>query len=183
MGGRGVFFSFHHSRDNGRIGQVRNVWVTKGKTNSLLDKADWEKIKQQGEDAIKSWINEQLKGTSITIVLIGKETSTRKWVKYEIKKSVLGGNGLLGIYIHNLEDFRTQETDSQGENPFKQFCIAEGKDDGKKYILTISEYQSSSKYRDGNYLSSFVDTYNWKLDDGYNNIEKWIEKSIKDKKW
>ena len=52
-----------------------------------------------------------------------------------------------------------------------------------KNILTISEYQSSSKYRDGNYLSSFVDTYNWKLDDGYNNIEKWIEKSIKDKKW
>jgi hypothetical protein len=40
----------------------------------------------------------------VTVVLIGAETSGRKYVTYEIEKSIACGNGLLGIYINNIKD-------------------------------------------------------------------------------
>ncbi|WP_132282769.1 TIR domain-containing protein [Natranaerovirga hydrolytica] len=36
---------------------------------------------------MKEWIDEQLKGTFVTVILIGNETADRKYVQYEIKKS------------------------------------------------------------------------------------------------
>jgi hypothetical protein len=41
---------------------------------------------------------------SSTVVLIGSETANRKYVGYEIQQSVARGNGLLGVYVHNLKD-------------------------------------------------------------------------------
>ena len=100
---RKVFFSFHHSGDIGRIGQVRNSWLTKGEDAGYVDEADWESIKRQGEGAVKKWIDTQLNGTSVTVVLIGNETASRPWVNYEIRESHKKKNGLLGIYIHNCK--------------------------------------------------------------------------------
>ncbi|MDD5500743.1 MAG: TIR domain-containing protein [Candidatus Omnitrophica bacterium] len=118
---RRVFFSFHFERDVWRAGQVRNCWVTKPSREEAgyIDAADWEEVKKGGDEAIKKWIREQLKGTSVTIVLIGAETSGRKYIEYEIEQSIEKGNGLLGIYIHNLKD-KDGETDSKGCNPFKE---------------------------------------------------------------
>ena len=36
--------------------------------------------------------------------MIGAKTSERKWVKEEIAQSEARGNGLFGIYIHNIKD-------------------------------------------------------------------------------
>ena len=52
---------------------------------------------------MQKWIDEQMKGTSVTVVLIGAETSTRPHVGYEIAESHKKGNGMLGIYIHNIK--------------------------------------------------------------------------------
>lgn len=65
----------------------------------MIKPAGWESIKRQGDQAIHNWIENQLNGTSVTVVLIGSETSTRRWVKYEIKRSVERGKGLSGIDI------------------------------------------------------------------------------------
>lgn len=180
---RKVFFSFHYERDNWRVSQVRNTWVTKGKADSFLDKAQWEKIKRSGKHSIEDWIKKQMKDTSITIVLIGESTSSRDWVNYEIEQSVLKGNALLGIYIHNIKD-REGKKSYKGKNPFKNWCIAEDRN-GKKFILRVSEYQKNTgifgKYTNGKYLN--VKTYDWKLNDGYNNISSWVEQAIKNKKW
>ena len=64
-------------------------WVTQPNREAagFWDAADWEKVKRQGDDVIKRWINKQLEGTSVTAVLIGAETSDRKWVRYEVKES------------------------------------------------------------------------------------------------
>ena len=43
-------------------------------------------------------------GTSVTVALIGAATSNRKYVSYEIEKSLLRGNGMLGIRINNIKD-------------------------------------------------------------------------------
>src|SRR3989344_1879047 len=103
---RRVFFSFHFERDAWRSGQVRNCWLTKPDRESAgyWDAAKWEEVKTKGDQAIKNWINNSLSGTSVTVVLIGAETSERVWVKYEISESYKRGNGILGIYIHNIKN-------------------------------------------------------------------------------
>lgn len=114
---RKVFFSFHFSRDAWRVSQVRNSNVISGYDKSpFYDKATWQSIERQGERAIQNWIEEQLKGTSVTVVLIGRETATRRWVKYEIQRSIELGKGLIGIDISKISD-QHGNTDDTGVNP------------------------------------------------------------------
>src|SRR5215211_3716874 len=102
---RKVFFSFHFERDSWRAAQVRNSGITRTKdVSGFMDAADWEEVKRGGEESVMRWINNQLEGTSVTVVLIGAETSTRPYVRYELRKSWEKGNGILGIYIHQLQD-------------------------------------------------------------------------------
>ncbi|NNM79824.1 MAG: TIR domain-containing protein [Gallionella sp.] len=104
---RKTFFSFRYKKDNWRAGIVRNSWVTKDKEKvaaGFFDSAEWEKVKKETDSAIEKWIDEQLKGTSVTVVLIGTDTAGKKWINYEITSSCKKGNGLLGIHIHQLKD-------------------------------------------------------------------------------
>ena len=84
--------------------------------------ASWEAVKRKGDEAVKQWIRRNLEGTSVTVVLIGYETATRKYVGYEIDQSYDRGNGLLGIYIHNIRD-ENRLTDLKGENPFDKWYV------------------------------------------------------------
>ena len=103
---RKVFFSFKY-KDVSRAMIVRNSWVTQGKEAAgFIDAAGFEKVKQQGDPAIKTWIDNQLTGTSVTVVLVGKETCASRWVKYEIEKSIEIGNGLLGIDVSKIKDLQ-----------------------------------------------------------------------------
>jgi hypothetical protein len=157
---RRVFFGFHYERDVWRASQVRNSWVTKPNREyaGFIDAASWEAVKKQGKEAIKKWIEDQLSGTSVTVVLVGAETSTREWVQYEIKASHERGNGMLGIYIHNIKD-SNQKTDTPGNNTFGEI------------------------YKDPNgnsvYFWQLYPTYDWVLNDGYNNLGGWVEKAAK----
>lgn len=112
---RHVFFSFEYS-DVSRAMVVRNSWVTKGKTAAgFIDAAEFEEIKKKGD--IKNWIDDQLDGTSVTVVLVGEQTCSSKWVKYEIEASKERGNGLLGIDISKIEDFNKNTSERCGEIP------------------------------------------------------------------
>jgi hypothetical protein len=61
-------------------------------------------------------IDDALKGTSVTAVLIGKQTASRNYVKYEIEQSIARGNGLLGVRIEKIGN-RMGITDTAGPNP------------------------------------------------------------------
>ncbi len=114
---RRTFFSFHYERDVWRASVVRNSDVTKSDVDSeWIDASLWEEAKRKGDGAVKKLIDGALLGTSVTAVLIGSETASRKWVRYEIDQSVGRGNGLIGIYIHSIED-RDGNTDAKGANP------------------------------------------------------------------
>ncbi|SRR6266403_1156867 len=107
---RRVFFSFHYSHDVWRANQVRNCNVVAGTdTAGFFDHSEYEEAKRKGSDGIKRMILKNLRNTSVTVVLIGTETASRPWVKYEIAQSIAQKNGLLGIYIHHLKD---QDSDS-----------------------------------------------------------------------
>ena len=115
---RRVFFSFEYEEDISRSMVVRNSWVAQGKEAAgFIDAADFEAIAEEGDEAIEEWIDEQLKGTSVTVVLVGEKTSDSKWVKYEIEKSEDVGNGLLGIDISKIKDLDGNTTERCGKIP------------------------------------------------------------------
>jgi hypothetical protein len=117
MMARRVFFSFKYE-DVTRAMVVRNSWVTQGKEAAgFVDAADFEKLKKQGDPAIKRWIDDQLNGTSVTVILVGSETCGSRWVKYEIDKSKALGHGLLGIDISKIRDWNKQTSECCGKLP------------------------------------------------------------------
>lgn len=47
---------------------------------------------------------------SCIIVLIGSETSSREWCRYEIEHAWKEGKGIVGIYVHHLKDFNGEQS-------------------------------------------------------------------------
>ena len=114
---RRAFFSFKY-KDVSRAMVVRNSWVTQGKEAAgFIDAADFEEVKRKGDTAIKNWIDNQLNGTSVTVVLVGAKTCSSRWVKYEIEKSIEIGNGLLGIDVSKIKDLQGNTSDRCGKIP------------------------------------------------------------------
>ncbi|EJC6859409.1 TIR domain-containing protein [Vibrio parahaemolyticus] len=156
---RKVFFSFHYERDVRRVVQVRNSWVIRpgGEAQPFYDKAEFEEAKRRS-GGIEQWIEDQLKGTSVTVILFGAETYDRKWVRHEIKRSYELKKGILAIDIHRVKDPK-KGADIQGKNPLDYWFIEKN---GRKV-----------------YFSEMYETYDWVNDDGYKNLASWIEKAAK----
>jgi hypothetical protein len=143
----------------GAPGQVRNSWVTQDRESAgFWDAAAWESVKKKTDAEIEKWIGTQLTGTSVTVVLIGAETSTRQYVGYEIVQSHNRGNGMLGIYIHNMKDVNGRP-DTPGRNPFDNWQVEK---DGKTTLFT-----------------SIYPTYDWVNNNGYSQLGTWIEEATK----
>jgi len=127
---RRVFFSFKY-KDVSRAMVVRNSWVTQGKESAgFVDAAEFEKLEKEGDKAIKNWIDNQLNGTSVTVVLVGEKTCSSKWVKYEIEKSIEIGNGLLGIDISKIKDLQGNTSERCGKIPTGYDFYLWNNDDG-----------------------------------------------------
>jgi len=121
---------------------------------------DWETIKKKGDEAIQKWIDDQLSGKSVAIVLIGAKTSGRKWIKYEIKKGWEDGKGLLGIYVHNLKD-KNEKQAIKGSNPFSAYKVGD-----KNMADIVNAYDPP--------YSTSKNVY----EHIKNNLADWIEKAI-----
>lgn len=114
---RRAFFSFHFQHDIFRANVVRNSWITRDREAAgFYDASLWEEAQTKGEAAVKALIDAGLRNTSVTVVLIGKQTASRPYVKYEIEQSIARGNGLLGIRIEKIKDIRGN-VDDPGPNP------------------------------------------------------------------
>lgn len=152
---RKVFFSFHYDNDVTRANVVRNSWITKPDraTAGFIDHAEFEQLKRRGEQAVRSWIDDQLAGSSITVVLIGSETLNRPFVKYELEQSYKRGNAIVGIYINSIKDFN-QQASARCTTTGHQI----GKDtNGKAVFFT------------------YFPIYDWVTDNGYANLGTWVE--------
>ena len=165
---RRVFFSFHYQDDIWRVSQIRNSRVTKDwEANTFLDAASWESVRRKGDAAVKSWIDRQLDGTGVTVVLIGSQTAERRYVQYEIEESHRRGNGLLGIHIHRMKN-QHGETSSRGRNPFSNITV-----EVEETFLGFSVGKERKR------LSEIHPTYDWVGDEGYQNIGHWIEEAAR----
>src|SRR6266705_1712398 len=100
---RRIFISYEgHDRD-----QAKGFHLLRWNTNvelefvgrHLLDPVD-----STNRDEIIRKINEQLHGSSVTVVLIGEHTTESDWVAKEIQWSQDKGNGILGIKLKGHAD-------------------------------------------------------------------------------
>lgn len=114
-----VFYSFHYERDVHRVQLVRNINALEGQP--VLNSQEWERVRRGGPAAIEKWIDEKMKYKRAVVVLIGRDTASRPWVKYEIQKAWRDKRPLLGIRIHGLSSMGT--VDTAGGDPFKSAGI------------------------------------------------------------
>lgn len=124
------FLSFHYKPDNWRVSQIRQIGAIE--EQPLLDSNKWEEIKEKGDDAIKKWIADNMKGKECLVVLVGEKTAGRRWVKHEIKKAWEDGLGVLAIYIHNLKDSDGKKS-TKGTDPFAGLTVDGTAVTGKVY--------------------------------------------------
>ena len=90
------FFSFHFD-DLLRVNNVRNAWKISHPDRPFMrnfyDRSMWETKKRESDDALKSLIRAGMEHSSAVCVLVGTATWSRQWVKYEIARSVVTGEG------------------------------------------------------------------------------------------
>ena len=192
---RRVFFSFHYQRDIWRVQQVKNHWVTKDSKEAagFFDGSLEEKAKKEGDAAVKKLINDGLVGSSVLCVLIGTETYTRRWVDYEVFKSVELGMGVFGVRIHQLKN-KDGNIDSLGSNPFsflgygtkhtdsKMHPMINYKDGWRDAPLNGPINESAAPYLNRASkpnLSSLFSVYDWVDNDGYTNFSAWVASAAK----
>ena len=119
---KSVFYSFHYERDVNRVQLVRNVNALEGQP--LLNGQRWEEVQRKGASAIQEWIHGQMAYKKAVIVLIGQQTASRPWVRYEIEKAWFDKKPLLGVRIHGLSSFG--QVDRPGPNPFDKANVGAG---------------------------------------------------------
>jgi hypothetical protein len=155
---RKVFFSFHYQQDSWRVSNVRESWRSHPDRDSAgyVDAARWESIERQGESAIRNWIDGAMSGTSVTVVLIGAQTSNRKWVRYELQRSVDEGKGVVGIYIHNIRN-QLSQTSQKGNTDFG----------------TLIDPRTGEGFQ----FSQRFSAYDWVNNNGRANIGSWVERA------
>jgi hypothetical protein len=190
---RTVYFGFHYQRDIFRVQQVKNHYITKGNYTAAgyFDGSLEEKAKTSGVDVVKRLINDGLNGCTVLCVLMGKETSTRHWVYYEIFKSIEAGMGIFGIRIHKLKDPRNG-TDDASSNPFEFSGYGASNQRLVPMIKYTTGWQSAPNVSpiassaatyligtDKPVLNSIFRIYDWIDDDGFNNFNKWAESAAK----
>jgi hypothetical protein len=148
-----VFYSFHYDNDVFRVQQIRNMGVVEG--DEPVSPNEWEQLKRRGDAAVERWIDESMKYKRCVIVLIGSQTASRPWVKYEIKRAWESKKGLFGIYIHNLRCPRTG-TCAKGSNPFYNWNIGS---QSMASLVTCYDPTSSDAYGEiSKNLQSWVST-------------------------
>ena len=131
---RSVFFSFENG-DFSRAAVVRESWITERKEAAgFIDTEDFVELIKQGEAVVKAWIDEQLEETSVTVVLVGKDTCNSEWVKYAVEKSMQNNKGLLGIDVSKIKDLQGKKSERCGKIPEGYPFYLWNKDDGKENI-------------------------------------------------
>ena len=107
--------------------------------------------KKKDPKVIRSWIDEQIKKTKITILLISGQTLTREYVSYELEKSIANGNTIIPILIDSkLNNFNRRKV----------------KLINKKLHEKLSGKNTKMRY--------------WYRDNGVVNITNWLDESLEE---
>lgn len=106
LSGIKVFISYYYQCDNRVAKEITNI-INKDRTS--LFTVLQEQVKKNDAESIKRWVDEEIKKTRFTILLISKKTFEREYVSYEITKSRENGNTIIPILIDNEENAFSEE--------------------------------------------------------------------------
>lgn len=170
---------------------MKQSWLTKQDREAagFFDSSAFES-KKRPDDVLRQFLTEQLKGTSVTCVLVGTETAIRPWVRYELVRSFHRGNGLLAVRVHNIRDWNKQPS-AEGLNPFTQLAYRVANDRvywqefnsgaWANYDKVPSMSLNEVAYDLGGQLhhtfSFRFPIYDWVNDNGYQNLGDWVERA------
>lgn len=118
--GVNVFISYYYDKDNEIAKQIYNI-VNQDCFNQFT--VIREDYKKDGESEIKRWVDDQLERAKITILLISNETLNRKYVSYELKKSIENRNVIIPILIDRSNNNYTSEQIKQIRAALKMLGI------------------------------------------------------------
>ena len=187
-----VFFSFHYQDViDFRANVVRKHGDFKLNKDEagFYDSSIWEEAKKESDLALKRLINKGVSNTSNTCVLVGTDTFNRRWVDYEIMKSIKKGNHIFAVHINSIK-CKNQKTKINGNNPLYYLGYSFDKT-GKKIQLhnyiegkwvmyadldgwsvnLVSENERNKIFR----LSTLYPIYDWISDDGYNKFKNRVK--------
>lgn len=189
-----VFFSLcEQDVAEDRVSVVRSHWLSDPdhEAAGCFDMAAWENARSQGDASLKSHIDGCLQRTSTTCVLIGSETYANHWVRYEIMKSFVKGDYLLGVQVNGIKDVHGKNK-PLSPNPFDYLGLKFSTDGNTVTLMESSAggwilykeidetadhavSQLFQPYRGRSYrLSHFYFTYDWLLEDGHGNFTSWV---------
>ena len=139
----------HHYNNDHVIAKEITQIVNKDKLNIYT--VVKENKKKKDPKVIRSWIDEQIKKTKITILLISGQTLTREYVSYELEKSIANGNTIIPILIDSkLNNFNRRKV----------------KLINKKLHEKLSGKNIKMRY--------------WYRDNGVVNITNWLDESLEE---
>ncbi len=190
---RRTFFSFHYKPDVTRAWVVRNSWVAKvaqgeREDAGFFDSSVFEAKEREGVEILKRFLRDGLQNSTVTCVLVGAETALRRWVRYEIFRSFIRGNGLLAVRVHTISSLNKLQC-AEGANPFDSLAFTVDRDQlrFKEYMQSGWQFArdvASMPLRDVAYnlggkanhtLATLFAIYDWQANDGYDNLGTWIE--------
>jgi len=189
-----VYFAFHYQDViEFRANVVRKHKEFIGIENAgYYDHSIWEESKKQGDLALKRMINSELEYTSVTAVLIETHTWERRWVRYEIIKSIEKGNLLIGIHINGIAGSiagKSAPPKALGPNPFNNLGLRisedgtqaspyEWKDQKWQWYSDLEPFRVPQKPPDQRKkdlrLTTWYPIYDWVADSGPEHFCDWI---------
>jgi hypothetical protein len=142
---RRAFFSFHYD-DIHRVNNVRQAWRINHPDSptmrSFLDSSLWEKNKRNSDASIKELIRWGVKYTSAVCVLVGTNTYSRRYVRYEIARAIIEKKGLLSVHINSLRHHERRAPDQLGFSPLSLLGVYKSQS-GNFYLCEAKQIQNS----------------------------------------
>lgn len=132
--------------------------------------------------------------SSVTVVLAGSNTFERRWVRYELARSVIKGNGLLAVKIHRIGNQQGYVA-NEGPNPLDYMGVYNSS--GRIWLTELnngrwvaySDYTQSVTLPttwttpwDNNVikLSQYAGLYCYKTHNGAANFPSWVRQAAAD---
>jgi hypothetical protein len=98
---RRIFISYHHHADQRAVDTfVRDF---SGQLEVFTDHSVERVADSSDVDYLARVCRERIKGTSVTIVMIGRQTGCRRFVDWEILDTLRRQHGLFGLVVHGLD--------------------------------------------------------------------------------
>lgn len=186
-----VYFAFHYDDViSFRANAIRNL--SRFGNLNFNDSSLWEREKTADPERIRAVIDKGLLRTHATCILIGGETYARRWVRYEIMKSLQRGNGIFAVHINRVHDKYGKIT-KRGRNPlnYLRFIVAEG--GGRIFLEELHDrrwtpYPHIPSIKTDHFswwsrghrirLSDRYQTYCFKYDNAADEFDDWVEAAI-----